>query len=406
MSHITYDVIIKRGNETLCGKNANNRFPATILQGLFSSEKSVDFIESLVVQELEYGTFNAQEIWSLLAEACDHNYPDLADKLMKEFYSNKSGVEAVRGLEPPVLVLAAGRGMTNIVETLLQKGEHPEQIDSQGRWPFVWAVYKGQLAVVKLLLKDRRTRPNGREIAGRTALMLAIQERHIDVITYLIGEPKVDINIKDYAGRTAMHYAIDARMVDVCIRMIKNAPPEDNFGDDDGMTVLSYAAAGGLVKVVKALKKRAEAKIIDINAPCKVHGYTALHYAVVYADSVTVRHPHLANDAYDTIAAVLSICGIDVNQRNRKGETALECAASRGHVPVMKALLKHEDIKVSYRVWRLLSFFAPIKKLTTLEESKIGFRIMSPLRPWMQKESKRALDQSDVYQRLIPQPDP
>ncbi|KAK4902475.1 hypothetical protein LTR49_027010 [Elasticomyces elasticus] len=88
-----------------------------------------------------------------------------------------------------------------------------------------------------------------------------------------------------------------ARMVDVCIRIIKKAPPEDNFGDDVGMTVLSYAAAGGLVKVVKALKKRAEAKIIDINALCDVHGDTALHYAVGYADSVTVHHPHLANDA-------------------------------------------------------------------------------------------------------------
>ncbi|KAK4905318.1 Nuclear factor NF-kappa-B p105 subunit, partial [Elasticomyces elasticus] len=344
MSHITYDVIIRRGNETLCEENANDRFPATILQGLFSSEKSVDFIESLVIQELEYGTFNGQEIWSLLAEACDHNYPDLADKLMKEFYSTKSGVERARVMAPPVLVLAAGRGMTKIVETLLQKGESPNQVDSQGRWPFGWAIYKGQLAVVKLLLKDRRTQPNGSEISDRTPLMLAIQGRHIDIITYLIGEPKVDINRKDHAGRTAMHHAIDCHMVNVCIRMIKKARP-------DGMTVLSYAAAGGLVKVVKALKERAEAKIIDINALCDVHGDTALHYAVGYADSVTVHYPHLANDAYDTIAAVLSIRGIDVNQCSRKGETALECAALRGNVPVIEALLKHEDIKVSNRVW-------------------------------------------------------
>ncbi|KAK3612853.1 hypothetical protein LTR22_028422 [Elasticomyces elasticus] len=146
------------------------------------------------------------------------------------------------------------------------------------------------------------------------------------------------------------------RMVDICIYIIEKAPHEENFGDILGLTALTLAAEVGLAKVVKALKKKAEDGIIDINAVCKENHMTALQYAVQYtlaADPVDNKElgsksaQHNATEGYETIAALLSIRGIDVNKGDCVGVTALEFAVSKGNVRVVKTLLKHENMKIS-----------------------------------------------------------
>ncbi|KAK5697812.1 Ankyrin repeat domain-containing protein 44 [Elasticomyces elasticus] len=206
------------------------------------------------------------------------------------------------------------------------------------------AVEHGHLAVVKVLLDDSRTNPNHREKLGKTALMLAIdkEDREIDTIMYLISEPKVDLR---------------NRMVDVCIYMIKQASHEEKFEDRHGVTALPLAAVAGLAEVVKALKKKAEDGVIDINAACEDNKMTALHYAVQYTleayrvgnkDFCSDSEWHNAAEGHDTIAALLSIPGIDANRCDADGKTALEFAASRGNIHVVKTLLKHDkEMKVS-----------------------------------------------------------
>ncbi|KAK5697809.1 hypothetical protein LTR17_023788 [Elasticomyces elasticus] len=76
-------------------------------------------------------------------------------------------------------------------------------------------------------------------------------------------------------------------------------------------------------------------------AACGASGMTALHYAFKYtldahiADDETADdedysgyEPHTADKGHDTIAAVLCIRGVDVNQCDYDGKTALDFAAA------------------------------------------------------------------------------
>ncbi|KAK5679232.1 hypothetical protein LTR17_027600 [Elasticomyces elasticus] len=135
---------------------------------------------------------------------------------------------------------------------------------------------------------------------------------------------------------------------------------ESFFRDIDGVTALALAAGNGLAAVIEVLKQKVRKRIIDVNASCGASGMTALHYAVKYTldahiaddknaddEAYSGYELHTADEGHDTIAVVLSIRGIDVNQYNRCGETALEFAVSQRNVLVVEALLKHEDMKIS-----------------------------------------------------------
>ncbi|KAK4904781.1 Target of rapamycin complex 2 subunit avo2, partial [Elasticomyces elasticus] len=331
----TYDTTftIRRGEEEIWVDRSDQWCPFSVLKHLLMTTScNPRDTERIFEDRLESNNLTAFEIRVLLTWACKFGKTSIADLLIKQLssdieadpahnyikrlYSDRSS--ATRGLAP--LLPAAQHGMTSTVAKLLQEGEHPNCFDSKGRTPLMMAAEHGHLAVVKVLLNDSR-------------------------------KTKVDLHVTDAAGRNVMHYATQNRMVDVCIYMIKQASHEEKFEDRHGVTALPLAAVAGLAEVVKALKKKAEDGIIDINAACEDNKMTALHYAVQYTleayrvgnkDFCSDSEWHNAAEGHDTIAALLSIPGIDANRCDADGETALEFAASRGNIHVVKTLLKHD----------------------------------------------------------------
>jgi ankyrin repeat protein len=58
--------------------------------------------------------------------------------------------------------LAAGKGHTTVVETLLATGKiDPDAEDCDGRTPLLWAAHGSHMAVVEVLLATGKVEPDG-----------------------------------------------------------------------------------------------------------------------------------------------------------------------------------------------------------------------------------------------------
>ena len=147
----------------------------------------------------------------------------------------------------PPLVLAAFRGHSAVVETLLDHGAEVNQADAHGGTALIAAAFAGHAAVVELLCTrgadgERQTKDGGHALAaaalrgdsaclrvllaqpyaeatvnlldGRKAspIMLAAQSGHIGVVKMLV-EAGGDPDLVDASSKTAMDYARDGARV-------------------------------------------------------------------------------------------------------------------------------------------------------------------------------------------------
>ncbi|MFP3168833.1 MAG: ankyrin repeat domain-containing protein, partial [Thermoproteus sp.] len=93
---------------------------------------------------------------------------------------------------------------------------------------------------------------------------------------------------------------------------------------DEGETPLHIVAGYGYVGKVELLLQHGASPNVRTR-----HGDTPLHYAVCNSK---------ANNVFDVVKVLLA-GGADVNVRNIDGRTPLHCAAERGFMSTVKALL-------------------------------------------------------------------
>jgi len=162
------------------------------------------------------------------------------------------------------LSYAVRYGYVDAARALLDAGEDPEYLDGGGTalW---WAVEKGKLAMVDLLLSNDKVDPNP-VFMGKTPLFAAVQLGNLELVKTLLTSRRIAVDLSGTDGRTPLSHAVKRDHLAVAALLLQRNP--------DPTGLLAHAAKYGTVEMIKVLL---DAKI-DPN-PKDLDGRTPLFLA-------------------------------------------------------------------------------------------------------------------------------
>jgi uncharacterized protein len=226
----------------------------------------------------------------------------------------------------------AREGDLDTGKVMLDAGVDINYPDVDGTSALVVAIMNKRYTFAKLLL-DRGADPNVTDVKGRAALYAVVDMRNED------WSALPSRKLEDGYPSLSLIEALVAHGGTVNARLTRNLPGRSGMdaGDttlDEGTTPLMRAARSGDAATMRLLLKAgADPKLVT------KEGTNALQFAagVGYRDKQTKGTEAEALEA-------LVVCvdqGMDIDQADTKGETALHGAASRGADSVVKYLVEH-----------------------------------------------------------------
>ena len=226
----------------------------------------------------------------------------------------------------------AREGDVDTAKVMLDAGVDINYPDIDGTSALVVAIMNKQYTFAKFLL-DRGADPNVTDVKGRAALYAAIDMRNED------WSALPSRKLEDPYPSLSLIEAILAKGGKVDAKLTRNLPGRSGMdaGDttlDEGTTPLMRAARSGDAATMRLLLKAgADPKLTT------KEGTNAMQFAagVGYRDKQTKG---TEAEALESLKICLDL-GMDINQPNSKGETALHGAASRGADTIVRYLVDH-----------------------------------------------------------------
>ena len=205
---------------------------------------------------------------------------------------------------------------------------------------------------------------NGVGAEGETALLAATRQGHIAVVETLLRQPGIDVNKAGKKGDTALHVAAREGNLNIVRALLACPEIRVNQVAEDGMTLLHNAIGRGLDVLRELLSVR------DLNINELFHGDSVLHISALNAleedveallgypgidvNQVNIKGRTALHNAVDRmnsdaslVAILLRKAGIDVNKADHQGKTALHYAVNHWHVQNIKALVEKGGIDVN-----------------------------------------------------------
>merc|ERR1712012_524553 len=125
------------------------------------------------------------------------------------------------------LWVAASQDRAAPAKILLDSGADPNALKRTGLMststPLVVAACKGRTNVIMTLLQHKRTKVNMTVSGGWTALMWAAWYGLLEVVQQLVAAPGINMDQLNQAGKNAVMYAADQGRVEVCRLLLKGA---------------------------------------------------------------------------------------------------------------------------------------------------------------------------------------
>ncbi len=184
---------------------------------------------------------------------------------LDEVYSQKNDSSAL----PPDLIDAAGRGDLSHARELLNKGAEVNEKRHDGVSALMLASGRGHSEIVKLLLARGAGVNSG---TGHTALMLAANQGYTEIVKMLLNAG-AEVNARDEDGQTALLATALTGHAGI-IKLLLNAGADVNAITQGGHTALIWASLKGHTETVKTLLNAGA----EVNAKT-VNGSTALMLA-------------------------------------------------------------------------------------------------------------------------------
>ncbi|XP_059174295.1 uncharacterized protein LOC131954546 [Physella acuta] len=229
------------------------------------------------------------------------------------------------------LLVAAGRGHTELVSLLLDQKADVNSVNQIGENAFIKAALKGQTETVKFLLtKDYNI--NQKDNTNYTALMLACQEGHLSTVELLL-QHNARLSYATKEGNNALLLAASEGHTAV-VELLLDQDADVNSVNAFGENALMKAVTNGHTKTAKFLLQ----KEISIHQK-DTNGSTAFLLACRNGDLSTVE-----------LLIEYNACLTDVSN---DGINALLFAAYGGHTDIVKLLLDHNvDINSVHKFGR------------------------------------------------------
>jgi ankyrin repeat protein len=202
--------------------------------------------------------------------------------------------------------------------------------DDEGRTLLSWAVEKGNLAVVNLLL--RYVDPDSRDKDVQTLIFHAASKGYATIVQLLLRTGNVDVDSRDNTGRTPLSYAALNGQEAVVKLLLQTGKVDAGSRDDLGQTPLSGASLNGHEGIVKLLLETCS---LDTNSRVS-DGGTPLLYAAKWGHEGIVK-------------LLLETGTVDAGSRDNGGKTPLSHASFNGYEGIVKLLLETGSVDVDAR---------------------------------------------------------
>lgn len=273
-------------------------------------------------------------------------------KHLVENSDNTTGfIDAVDKNQWTALTRAAERKNKAMVKQLIELGANVNARGGPRGWaPIHYVIANGDIGTLKFLLEQKAKQSVKINYdndppdtpPSQTPLILAVRGNNIEVVKQLI-ENGADPNEKDLYGATAFHFAAKEGYVNIVKLLIEKGADVSikvNYDDDESGTPpsetgLMLASRNGHTDVMQLLLA---AKGVDVNDQ-NVRGSTALHFTALHGKTAA--------------ANLLVEFRADVKIKNRFGWTPLHFAARNGHVEIM-ALLLSKGANISTEVIKVI----------------------------------------------------
>ncbi|OAA71386.1 Ankyrin repeat-containing domain protein [Cordyceps fumosorosea ARSEF 2679] len=229
-----------------------------------------------------------------------------------------SAVDASRDDLTP-LHLAVESANQPSVKALIDAGANPSAQNRRGVAPLHTASANGHFAIAKLLI-DAGADVNVRNQDGGTPLH-ATALNWQPKIAKLLVDAGADVHARDGAGRSPLHEAAGRESLGVA-QVLLDAGADVNAADDAGRTVLQVALDDGPSSIPFLLDRGARVSADD---KLDDEGNTMLHRA--------------AQSSAELLEALLAAGGLDIEARNKDGETPLLYAAAHGSIRQLRLLM-------------------------------------------------------------------
>lgn len=230
--------------------------------------------------------------------AAESGYTEVV-KLLLDKGANPNGMSYT-------LEVAAKKGYTEIVRLLLKRNAKPSQ------YVLGLAAWNGHRKIVELLLNKWGGSDLFDEAVLSYALSNAVEREDINIVELLVNNGADPERTAPYGSTSVFLKAIQKGNREIVGLFLKKGVNPD-FQDDNGYTALMYAAEFGHIEIVKLLT---ENKVLDLILKGK--------NKLAMTDS--------------TLKGLIIHGGVDLNLRNRRGDTALVLAEKRGYTDIVRWL--------------------------------------------------------------------
>ncbi len=302
-------LLLERGADANLG-NYNGYTPLLIA----SRNGREDIIDVLIEKGADINKANEKNGWTALMEAAWWRRSEAFKTLIERKASSDSYNNA--------MMFGVERGNLDVIQLLLDKGVDVNLHDERGRSLLEIAVESGHIDVAATLIRGGAHVNDINRRNGWTPVMKAIWKNRIDMVQFLIKH-NADINYSNNKGETALLLAAKANYKNI-LQMLFTHGVNISFPNEKGYTPLMIASKNGWLELTHTLIDAGA----DINAANKNNGWTPL------MEAAWAGHFDIVN--------ILLKKGAKVGIKDMKGETAIQKAANRNKIDILKLLLSME----------------------------------------------------------------
>jgi len=347
----------------LCGSDALTEQEEAAIWNLSSCDQSVAIREQLVFIAIDRGQlfdiqYAKESGLSLKAKNVDSQPPIqyalskskfyIVNSILTGAYTNAISKEEWRDFFKSVSSGDA-RGMN----AGFKKGIHIDMPNRLGRTAFMTAVLKDHKPLIKILL-ERGANLNLQDNEGRSLLMLICLKGTEEQLNFLLSKGTVDVNQVDRSGNCALHNCIMKQRLSLIKALLTRDDINVNLTNNKKESILHLAVLTGKAAIVNlVLTTECDINLRDENNFC------ALYYAVVKenqaviktlvdrgaklneteSNALSMRWMNSADDGNMRAINCMIAAGVNVEQTNRTGLSAILVATMGGQKNVLHALL-------------------------------------------------------------------